>query len=62
MGYYSRKSLSRSCRLREDRRGDIVVVPLQHTISRGAMHILETYTGFVLVDHVIVRRKSIGSW
>lgn len=56
MGYCSRKSLSRSCRLREDRRVDIVVVPLQHTISRGAMHILETYTGFVLVDHGIVRR------
>lgn len=58
MGYYSRKSQQ----LREDRRGDIVVVPLQHIISRGAMHILETYTGFVLVDHVIVRRKSNGIW
>lgn len=60
MEYYSRKSLSRSCRLREDRRGEIVVVPLQHTVSRGAMHILEICTGIVLVDHVIVRHKSNG--
>lgn len=61
MGYYSQESLSRSCRLREDGRGDIVVVPLQHTISR-AMHILETYTGFVFVDHVTVRCKFNGIW
>lgn len=44
--------------LRADRRGDLVVVPLQHTISRRAMHILETHTGFALADHTVVRCKS----
>lgn len=45
-----------------DRQGDIVVVLLEHTMLRGAMHILETYMGFLLVDHVIMRRKSNGTW
>lgn len=57
---YSKESLSQSYRLREDRRGDIVVVLLQHTVSRGAMHILEIHTGIVLVDHVVVRH-NLGS-
>lgn len=39
-----------------------MVVPEQRTISRGAMHILETHTGFVLADYVVVRCKSDGIW
>lgn len=55
------KRLSRSCGICR-KTGDLVVVPFQHTISRGAMHILETHKGLVLIDHVIVRYKSSGIW
>lgn len=56
------KRLSRGCRLRADRRGNIVVVPEQRTMSRGAMHILETHKGFILADYTVVRCKSNGIW
>jgi hypothetical protein len=42
--------------------GILVVLLMQPAISRGAMHILETYAGVVLVDHIVVRCKFNGVW
>lgn len=40
--------------------GDLMVVLIQRTVLRGAMHIVGTHAGVVLLDHIVVRCKSNG--
>lgn len=58
------KSLVRSCPVSVDQLGEILMaVSLQHATARGAMHILETRLGnVVLIDPIVVQFKSHGVW
>lgn len=39
-----------------------MVALAQCTILRGGAHILEPHAGVVLLDHIVIRRKSDGVW